>query len=213
MAFVKNQNQSVKAFRSFLCKANKKEYGLAFQDNPNRKGYTTGEELRTEYFRKSCWDAEEYGASKHAYLLDYIVIKRQLDGGWTGRGNQLEAEIKFYLEHKTDKYADIICPVLRYGLHRGDRVESTSEKYFDQTYIVSQKAVVIGNAKYCCNMAEKMNNENGYKGESADDRYNKFKEFAKTFDLWDVLNNGGNSGVIFDYAKGCYKAVCIDYAL
>ena len=213
MSFVKNQNSAVKAFRSFLCKENKTEYGIAFQDNPNRKGYTTGDELRNKYVRLDEYDCSENGASKHAYILDYIVIKRQLINGWDGRGNQLELEIKFYLEHKNDKFSDVLCPVLRYGLHRGDRISTTSEKYYNQTYIVSQRALKVGSALYCCRLAEMMNQQEGYKGENAIDRYEKFKEFAKEFNLYDVLNNGGNSGVIFDYNKNCYKAVCIDYAL
>jgi hypothetical protein len=214
MAFVKNQNSSVKAFRSFLCKENKTEYGIAFQDNPQRKGYTTGDELRNKFFRKDRWDvSNNHGASKHSYLLDYIVIKRQLIHGMNDCGNQLELEIKFYLEHKNDKYSDVICPILRYGLHRGDRVESTSEKYYNQTYIVAQKAVYVSDSKSCCREAERLNIQNNFKGENASERYEKLKDFAQNFHMWDVLRNSGNCGVIFDYDKNCYKAVCIDYAL
>ena len=50
-------------------------------------------------------------------------------------------------------------------------------------------------------------------GENAKTRYEKMKKFAEHFEMWDVLHNSGNSGVIFDYAKNCYKAVSIDYAL
>ena len=215
MSFVKNQNQSVKAFRSFLCKQNKTEYGIAFQDNPQRKGYTTGEELRNMFARKNRWNvSDDCGASKHAYLLEYIVIKRQMINGMTAHGNQLEEEIKFYLAHKNDEYSDVICPILRYGLHRGDRVESTEEKYFNQTYIVAQKAVYIANALKSCEKAEELNKQyNYYNGEDAYTRYNKLEKFAHHFHMWDVLRNSGNCGVIFDYQQNCYKAVCIDYAL
>lgn len=214
MSFVKNQNLSVKAFRSFLCKENKTEYGIAFQDNPQRKGYTTGDELRNNFYRKDRWEISgNRGASKHSYLLDYIVIKRQIINGMNHCGNQLELEIKFYLEHKNDKYSDVICPILRYGLHRGDRVESTSEKYYNQTYIVAQKAVYVDDAKSCCKYAEALNIQKGLKGENAITRYKKLEAFANDFSMWDVLKNDGNCGVIFDYEKGYYKAVCIDYAL
>ena len=214
MAFVKNQNQSVKALRSFLCKENKTEYGIAFQDNPQRKGYTTGEDLRNTFCRKDYYEiSNNHGASKHAYILNYIVIKRQLINGWGEDINQLEGEIKFYLQHKNDEWSDVICPILRYGLHRGDRVESTSEKYYNQSYIVSQRAIKTGTASYCCRLAEEMNKNEGYYGEDYFTRYAKIEKFAKHFRLRDVLNNPGNSGVIFDYSKNCYKAVVIDYAL
>lgn len=213
MSFIKNQNQAVKNFRSFLCKENKKEYGLAFQDNPQRKGYTTGEALRSEYKRLSF--ASQEGASKHSYILQYIVVKRYKKYGWIGGGNQIEAEVKFYLLHKNDEWADLICPILRYGLHRGDKVESTAEKYLEECYIIAQKAVAgsIGNARHACEFAEELNNKEGYFGEYASDRYMKIHKFAKHFNMRDVMQNCGNCGVIFDYEKRCYKAVCIDYAL
>ena len=214
MAFVKKQNNSVKAFRKFLSKNNVEEYGIAFQDNPQRKGYTTGEELRSRFYRIDRWDAyDNHGASKHSYLMDYIVIKRQLINGMTTQGNQLKNEIEFYELHKNDEFADVICPILRYGLHRGDRVEDYEEKYYNECYIVSQKAIYVNNAKRCCEKAEELNNANGLQGESAEDRIKKLEKFSNHFKMWDVLHNSGNSGVIFDYEKQCYKAVCIDYAL
>ena len=41
----------------------------------------------------------------------------------------------------------------------------------------------------------------------------QLKDMAKRMEWRDVEWNPGNSGVIFDYAQGCYKAVFIDYAL
>ena len=79
---------------------------------------------------------------------------------------------------------------------------------------MAQRAIKTGNALYCCRLAEKMNNDEGrYSPEDASAMYTKLSNFSKHFNLWDVLNNRDNCGVIFDYAKGYYKAVCIDYAL
>ena len=211
MAFVKKYNDSVKAFRKFLNGVDKREYGIAFQDNPNRTGYYTGEALRSDYPRKR--HASDCGASKFAYILNHIVIKRYLKDGWVGRGNQIADEVAFFEAHKNDEWSDYICPMFRYGLHRGDKVESTTQNYLDECYIIAQRAVEIGTMRYVCEHAEYLNKKHGYIGESADERYAKMKKFAKHFDMWDVMHNGGNAGVIFDYAKNCYKAVSIDYAL
>ena len=211
MAFVKKYDESVKAFRKALNKLDKREYGIAFQDNPQRTGYYTGEALRSDYPRKA--NAKEHGASKFAYILNNIVVKRYLKNGWVGRCNQIEVEVAFYEAHKNDEYADYICPILRYGLHRGDKVESTSEQYLDECYIVAQRAFEISDMKNACYSAEQFNKQNGYIGESAENRYNKLVKFAKKFDMCDVIWNGGNCGIIFDHTKQCWKAVVIDYAL
>jgi hypothetical protein len=58
-----------------------------------------------------------------------------------------------------------------------------------------------------------MNREHGYHGESATARYAKLEEFSESQNWRDAMYNPGNSGVIFDYSKNCYKAVFIDYAL
>ena len=211
MAFVKKYDESVKAFRKALNGLDKLEYGIAFQDNPNRTGYYTGEALRSDYPRKR--DDANCGASKFAYLLNHIVIKRYLKDGWVGRGNQIADEVAFFEAHKNDEWTDCICPIFRYGLHRGDKVESTTKAYLDECYIVAQKAVKVGTMMRMCEHAEYLNNQHGFNGESAKSRYAKMEKFANHFGMWDVMQNGGNAGVIFDYHKNCYKAVSIDYAL
>lgn len=211
MAFVKKYDESVKAFRKALNKLDKREYGIAFQDNPQRTGYYTGEALRSDYPRQDT--DSNCGASKFAYVLNNIVIKRYLQYGWVSRGNQIADEIAFFEAHKNDEWADCICPIFRYGLHRGDKVESTSDNYLDECYIVAQKAVKVGSMYRMCEHAEYLNKKHGYIGENADVRYKQMEKFAKKFNMCDVIWNDGNSGVIFDYAKNCYKAVSIDYAL
>ena len=141
MAFVKKYDESVKAFRKYLNGVDKQEYGIAFQDNPQRAGYYTGEALRFDYPRKSA--DTNCGASKFAYILNHIVIKRYLKNGWVGRGNQIADEVAFYEAHKNDEWTDCICPMFRYGLHRGDKVESTTKAYLDECYIVAQKAMFV----------------------------------------------------------------------
>jgi hypothetical protein len=61
--------------------------------------------------------------------------------------------------------------------------------------------------------AEELNMASGFRGEEAHDRYEKLKALSDSQNWRDALRNPGNSGVIFDYSRNCYKAVFIDYAL
>ena len=220
MSYVNKQPSSVKAFKAALNKLNYAEWALIGQVDPNRRGYLSGENLCTEeYPRLSKYDARvtDRGASKFVYKLHYLVIKRPLLDGYKfyGEGNQFINEINFYEKYKQDaEISDIICPILRYGMQRGDKAKEYSEAQFDCDYIVAQKAVYVGDAWNACCKAVEKNNDDGLSGEGECSRYDKIKSiFVGRFGMRDVLLNPGNCGVIFDYEKNCYKAVCIDYAL
>lgn len=79
--------------------------------------------------------------------------------------------------------------------------------------IIAQKAVYVDDARGACRYAEELNNANGLNGEDRTTRYEKLKTMSREQGWRDAMHNPGNSGVIFDYSKNCYKAVFIDYAL
>jgi hypothetical protein len=109
--------------------------------------------------------------------------------------------------------ADFLCPILKFFTSKSNKVSECSDTMKRNVIIIAQKAVKIGNAKYACQMAEYLNHQNGYNGESAERRYQRMKNLAAEKGWWDAVRNGGNSGVVFDHSKGCYKAVFVDYAL
>ena len=133
--------------------------------------------------------------------------------GWVG--NQLDKEISCYEEiARTDKEGlNLICPILKYFRTKSDHNTPTSEKAFDNIVIIAQKAEFVGAYDEACYWAEAENNAKGYIGESAQSRMDKIELFSRRMKWRDVLNNEGNCGVIFNYAKNCYEAVIIDYAL
>lgn len=211
------KNDSVKAFTAMLSTVNRKEWEMAVNTNKNRgKVYDQWELL--EMFSRNYGDGE--GATKVCHLLDYIVVKRHKRHGYCpeirnerGTGNQLIDEAKFYERVALLPEADLLCPVLKYFTSKSDKVSATSETMQRNVVIVAQRAHKIGTASYACRKAEELNRQHGYKGESAERRFRKLEELSESQNWRDALYNGGNSGVIFDYAKNCYKAVFVDYAL
>jgi hypothetical protein len=215
MATIK-KNASVKAFTTWLSQNYRKEWEMACNTNKNRGKVFDQWELLEMFDRYG----DAHGASKATHLLKYIVVKRHKPHGYIpeirnerGTGNQLIDEAKFYEAMALLPEADLLCPVLKYFTSKSDKVSATSAKMQYNVVIVAQKAVKVGDADYCCRKAEQLNRENGYNGESARSRYAKLEKLSASQNWRDALYNGGNSGVIFDYDKGCYKAVFIDYAL
>lgn len=194
------------------------EYEMAFQTNSNRGKVWNQTEIMALYSRRD-WDAPQ-GASKITHLechngkeFEYIVIKRHLVGGWVGRGNQLVQEIDAYKKMVGTPAEDMICPILKWFTSKSDKVTETSEKMQNNVIIIAQKAVYVSDANSCCRKAEELNRMHGYNGEARVARYTKLENLSDEMGWWDAMHNGGNSGVIFDYSKNCYKAVFIDYAL
>ena len=216
MATIK-KNESVRAFTKWLSKHCRKEWEIAANTNPNR-GIVADQWWFLQEFDRNHGDGR--GATKTVHLLDYIVVKRHQKYGYipeirnaSGTGNQLIDEAKCYERYAMLPEADLLCPVIKYFTSKSDQVTATSETMQRNVVIVAQKAVKIGDAEYACRKAEQLNREHGYHGEDYAYRYAKLEAFSKSQNWRDALYNPGNSGVIFDYAKGCYKAVFIDYAL
>lgn len=216
MANVK-KNESVKAFTRWLSKNDRNEWEKFVCTSPAR-GNVLDQWQILEMFSRYNGDGE--GATKVCHLLNHIVVKRHKRHGYIpeirnghGTGNQLIDEAKCYERYALLPESDLLCPVLKYFTSKSDKVSATSETMQHNVIIIAQKAVKVGNAERMCRKAEEMNREHGYKGESAAKRYRKLQEFSNSQNWRDALYNGGNSGVIFDYHRNCYKAVFIDYAL
>lgn len=224
MATIK-KNSIVKPFSRNLSKSNRREWCMAFNTNPDR-----GEVFDQTYFLNQ-FDrdyGDGYGASKTVHLLENIVVKRHQTGGycpdiaWEHRngnkvekltGNQLIDEINCYLEFNDTEYADLLCPIFKYFTSKSDKVSATSETMQRNVVIIAQRAIKTGDAETCCRYARELNREHGYHGEGAYSRLADMQAMSDRMGWRDAMKNRGNSGVIFDYSKNCYKAVFIDYAL
>lgn len=216
MATIK-KNESMKAFTAMLSKVNRTEWEIVANTNPARGKVYDQHELLAMFDRNR---GDGYGATKTVHVLDYIVVKRHQRGGYIpeirnakGTGNQLIDEINCFKEFAALPEADLLCPVFKYFTSKSDKVSATSETMQYNVLIIAQKAVKIGDAEYCCRKAESMNRERGYAVEPAELRYERLKKLSKSQNWRDALRNPGNSGVVFDYHRNCYKAVFIDYAL
>jgi hypothetical protein len=219
------KNATVKALQSYLAKAKKTdklamlEWLIACNTN-NERGHVYDQHEIKVLYPNNDWRCDE-GASKLVHTtahtgerFAHICIKRHKYDGWVDNGNQLIAEIECWNELAETKDADYLCPILKYFTSKSDKVEETSKTMVRNVIIIAQLAVYVSNAKGACKWAEDMNRAHGYKGESAEDRYNGLKDLARRRRWWDACREmGGNAGVIFDYSKNCYKAVFIDYAL
>lgn len=231
MSKTTRKNATAKAHQTYL--ANRKnhsaqallEYEIAHQTNSARGNTYDGNELVRLYDRVG----QCGGASKACHIIAHngkpfetIVVKRHKVYGWLPdadfehakcTGNQLVDEINCWKEFAERPESDLLCPILKYFTSKSDKVTAKSETMQENVVIIAQRAVKTGNAKDACRKAEELNAHGGYKGESAERRFRKLEAFSKAMGWRDAMGNPGNSGVIFDFALGCYKAVFIDYAL
>lgn len=216
MATIK-KNEQMKAFTTMLSKRNRVEWEIACNTNFNRGHVYDQHELLQMFDR---YGDNTDGCSKAVHLLDYIVVKRHQRHGYIpeirnsrGTGNQLIDEINCFKLFADRPEADLLCPIFKWFTSKSDQVTATSETMQRNVVIIAQRAVKVGTAKAMCLKAEQMNREHGYHGESAESRFRKLEKFSDSQNWRDAIYNGGNSGVIFDYYRNCYKAVFIDYAL
>ena len=221
MAMTTRKNTATKALQTAM--ANAKNFNakakLEWEISCNTRGDNTwdADEIREKYDRYGNAEGATKACHLHSHLgheFEYIVIKRfSATGSIIGGKNQLISEINCWKQLAETEDADLLCPILKYFTSKSDQVSATSKTMRRNVIIIAQKAVKVGNARYACEKAEELNRQNGYRGEDAETRLAKLRKLSDKQGWWDAMGNGGNSGVIFDYSKGCYKAVFIDYAL
>ena len=234
MALTSRKNSTVKAIQAKMASEKKYsdairyEWEMACNTNVNRGNVYKQEYILSHYSREEDYN-KPAGASKvchleneYGYDFQYIVIKRMLEDGWMPNvnrehnkctGNQLVDEINCWLEYQEKEESDLLCPILKYFTSKSDKVTATSDKMCNNIVIIAQRAVYVSNASRACIKAQELNNQYGFNGEDCLERLKKLEAMSKKNGWRDALNNRGNSGVIFDYSKNCYKAVFIDYAL
>lgn len=221
MAKTTRNNATAKGHQSYLASAKAMNPRLNFE-------YRLAHATKPEQNPIDQWEAKELfdrrgqhrGATKCTHTMhpdgwyfETIVVKRIRLHAAVQLGNQGKFEARTWEHFATTPEADLLCPVLRWWGSKSDKVLENSEKDRDNLVMVCQKAVATGTARQMCVEAERLNRQNGLNGESANRRLAKLEALASEQGWWDVLHNGGNSGVIYDYGKGIYKAVFIDYAL
>ena len=219
------ENKTVKALQTVLNSERTIDDKALFEykvaTNNMRVGTIDQSEIKELYTRKVTCKVH-CGATKLTHTLfheddsefRHIVIKRFKERGCNIDGkNQLVSEIKAWQKYALTPNADFLCPIMKYFMSRSDKVDENSETMKENVIIIAQKACYVQNARRACQKAEELNAEGGYNGTDAATRYDQLKEFSRMNGWWDAVGNGGNSGVIFDYSQGCYKAVFIDYAL
>ena len=231
MAMTSRKNSSVKALQSFMAKAKKRDSQALMEwlmscNTSNERGHVYDQsEINSLYARDDY--REGHGATKTCHLtchngekFKYIVVKRHQTDGYIpeirnayGTGNQLIDEINCWVRYQEKEEADYLCPILKYFTSKSDKVTATSEKMQENVCIIAQKAIYVDDCAGACSHAEYLNAMEGYEGTDANRRYEELKRFATSQNWRDVMRNPGNSGVIFDYSRNCYKAVFIDYAL
>lgn len=225
------KNATVKALQSHLVGMKKvderaaREWAMTF----NTKGPTMEEPCRpkvygqTEAKRDFNRYGQHCGASKAVHTIDcngeafkYICIKRIKRGAWLpdeGSGNQLHDEVEAWERFANTAEADYLCPCLKSFETKSDHNNPRTLKALDNIVVIAQKAEDVCVLSEACRKAEAMNKRDGYNFVSARVREAEMVDFAAKMGWWDVRNNGGNSGIIFDFAKNQWKAVFIDYAL
>lgn len=202
----------MKAFSKYASKNNRTVWEMAFNTNPNRGKVYDQWELNAMFDR---YGENSNGVSKAVHLFELLAIKRMQYNAYIpsdthSSGNQGLDEINCFIKYKDTEYADLLCPIFKYFTSKSDKVTATSETMMNNLVYIAQRAKAVGSAWAMCQKAYEMN---GYKGETPDERYQKMVAFSRKNHWRDAVRNGGNSGVIYDYERKCYKAVFIDYAL
>lgn len=207
MAKIKGYNELKKAIKN----NSRYEWELAINTN-NQRGKVYNQEELLQMFPANNGDA--HGASKTCYVLDKIVIKRQKTNCHKCFRNQVAQEINCFLNANED-LKEILCPILSYFKVKSDKVNDEDEKAYLKYMVISQKAVYIDDFKTCCYKAFEMNNNKGHYNKfiDANTMYKQLGRILINNNIHDWEGHDGNSGVIFDYEKGYYKPVLIDYGL
>lgn len=172
-----------------------------------------GENLTCQMVREYCENHLAVlgtGATKIAYGTKHLAICFILDDYVYNLGNQIALQIKAWERIALTDEAKYFNPVVSYGLHRGDKLNTKDERYLNKSFIVSPKASFYGGIREAIINAFKLNHIN-YNVDIVDTYYNAMMTAADKFNIGDLHCN--NVGVIFDYNTNQYRAVITDYGL
>lgn len=172
-----------------------------------------GENLTCDDVKMYCenyLDVLGKGATKIAYGTQHLAICFIRDDYSLGLGNQIALQVKAWEQIALTDEAQYFNPILSYGLHRGDKLSNTDDRYLNKSFIVSQRASFYGSIKEAIINAYKLNCIN-YTKDMVNEYHKKMLEAARKYNIGDLHNE--NIGVIFDYSTGEYRAVITDYGL
>ena len=214
MTKTNRKNHTIKAFQTMLSieeKKYKNTDGAYIRVERQMIGSASnrGDGLTCERVKDYCnryLQVIGYGLSKVAYGMRDIVICFNKPN-FT---NQVKNQVDFWNKIALTADADYFNPVLSYGLHRGDKLYKNDNRYIDKSFIVSQKAELFPTIDECIKQMF-IYNQAAFNGRDVANYKRKLEAVAKRYDIRDILN--GNIGLIYDYSKGEYKTVFIDYAL
>lgn len=211
------KNLTVKSLQTFLAVREKQVYFGADDIRIERKLIgavnNRGENLNCDAVREYC---EQYltvlgkGATKIAYGTEHLAICFIRDDYAYNLGNQIALQVKAWERIALTDEARYFNPILSYGLHRGDKLNTRDDRYLNKSFLVSPKAQFYDGICESIIEAYKLNHIN-YNADMVNAYYNKMMEAADKFDIGDLHCN--NVGVIFDYHTNQYRAVITDYGL
>lgn len=208
------KNQTVKAFQTMLSieeKKYKNTDGAYIRVERQMIGAISnrGENLTCEQVKDYCHRYLQIigkGVSKVAYGMDDIVIcfnNKNIT-------NQIKNQVELWNRIALTADAVYFSPVLSYGLHRGNKLYKNDNRYIDKSFIVSQKAELFPTIDECIKQMF-IYNQAAFNGRDVANYKRRLEAVAKRYNITDIHN--GNIGLIYDYSKGEYKAVFIDYAI
>lgn len=211
------KNISVKALQTHLALLEKSPVNADGNVRMERKLIgavnNRGENLSCDDVRQHCecyLDVLGRGATKIAYGTQHLAICFIRDDYSLGLGNQIALQIKAWQQIALTDEAIYFNPVLSYGLHRGDKLTDTDNRYLNKSFIVSQRASFYGGIKEAIINAYKLNHIN-YDADMVQNYFNAMMEAARKYNIGDL--HCENIGVIFDYSTDEYRAVITDYGL
>ena len=150
------------------------------------------------------------GATKIAYGTDNLAICFIKSNYHKTFGNQIAMQVKAWERIALTDDAKYFNPVLSYGLHRGDKLNTNDERYINKSFIVSPKAKTFNTIEENIRKMYELNSQN-YTSDMVKNYKDTLYNVAFKYDIGDI--HGGNIGVIYDYNTNTYRAVIIDYGI
>ena len=210
------ENKTTKALRKYLSINSRKGDKKAYRQR-QICGYAnkSGESWSLEYLINDYYNLNDYvggGSDKKCYYKqgDIFCIARAYNSWYS---NQVKTQIERWEKYADTEYSDVLNPIYRAGLHRGDKLSDDDDRYLQKSYIISQYAIMDDKIPSEYNIYEYALILNHYSGdikEQAKQDKNRLEYIANNvIYCYDV--DSANIGIIYDYEKRKYKVVLIDY--